>query len=1762
MTQDQYSGTLTQHVTRTRPGLARDRWRFARTLHHIVPGLALALVLACIEAVVWLLNPGHLFDSAPSHTLAALFALVFSNPLVLLAFLAQVALSFWLALFVTRPLALLAYCQEIFREQERYRVLNTPLQSWSAPYDVPLTSYQDDPDPTRQRRARSLTIPELIEAVMHGASSHWLLLGASGAGKTLFLHAYLAAASQHRRELIFGRRCKLPILLPLKHYALFLQALDLDDPADFSLLDFLLTCDLPGLTHLRPHLGTLFQQGRLLLLCDGLDDVPAVYRPALDQELTLLLRQSRNTLLLTCTPRVYEQSPELIQAVGENLVPRAIYAPLDPVHMRNIVERYNTELSATTHPKLPTAGQMMAMIGRTRLFFLCATPFYLFALLEVIAYQESANPLHLDTRGRLLSAFLNVLEDRAPADGESMLDFLGELACIARWRGDDSALYLAAPSDGAALPTRVTRRAGQDEIFLAWAQEQRVTFPFAAQLGPGLTLRPGSTRQASLLELAQLTSLLDRRSQDVASFRHPLLASALLADYFARMLGTSALDSEVIETFPDDLAPWSEPLTLWAGLLEQPLSAANALALYASEHPEQRVSALVLGLICLGVAQTPPLVMPLSSLPPALVTALEGLLEEPGALLELAVLLMRCAERGSPELYQALFPLLALNKSEDLLALLDPALVADLFFQRLLRVIDDMEQEALVKRLVRALSCWGEAVVPRATLLCGPDSGDRLRTAAINLLGGTHAESAVKPLITCLRDPAEVVVTRAAHALIRLGPDIALPRLLRELELRPTAGAPRLLHGIILPIIARYLDEPDPTRQLTPVQNEQVIDALMSLLATHTNAVDLDQVRAILISQGRLAEERESGKMALSMLVQNLTAANESVARSMSGTLKAVGQVATPRLLEQLASQPAEAERVRILEVLASLHDPRALPSLLDLLADDSLAVQQALAAALKVYVPACIPGLIDVVLRQSNELVATRAEQILGELGSVVVEPVIHALTPLVAGRTPLLVHVLERVRDPLAVPALIELLESTGTDVVLTLALAQALGQLGDERAAAPLLDLLNSTNALLAEGALNALSSLGELACPTLLARLATPQKTPLVKRIERVLLGMQPFPGARLLQTVDEGSGDQARHLADVFVQRGSDAAQVLVENLFHEHRRIREYARQVIARVDGRYAVPALLEALGKPDPAWRELLTGYLLKHPREAIPALVGMLDDPERYEAAVSVLLQAGAPILPALIPALDASDNGVQSCARHILVTLVQQQPDLLTNVVQLFGLSLPPSARKLVQRILTDDLAESSLPALLVGLEDAHLARDASETLVLLAQRGSASNVAVLEELLAALRVKTRRYGAALTLIDLGSLAVPGVGALITDPDPEVAQTARSVLSKLGTPALPFLWAAHSDTSSLARRDAAREVLRAMPGAVIKDELVSLLTSARQEELAMALALLLERLHDEALQMERSGEMLPALLEHVQTSSNERANLRILALLILLGGPVMIGAVIDALYADPQGHTHLLSTLLLLGQGVENELQTVLRDSDAPEHVQAEVAGILAMLAPRHQEVQRRALSLSEHGLWAGRSSNSITSLLQPSQLEGSLRALGGLLVAGHWDSSTLQTLRATSKVGSAERELYDVLLGWRYSPQLTRLEHELSTEREERKHEVVAHAQEALMMKAQMLDLENDLDTLKQEHHQQRLLHEEQSKESQEENKRLNREKQDLQASLRQTTQEKQALAANAKQALQEKERLQAEAKRWQEYSQQLEREVTLLRRPK
>jgi chromosome segregation ATPase len=87
----------------------------------------------------------------------------------------------------------------------------------------------------------------------------------------------------------------------------------------------------------------------------------------------------------------------------------------------------------------------------------------------------------------------------------------------------------------------------------------------------------------------------------------------------------------------------------------------------------------------------------------------------------------------------------------------------------------------------------------------------------------------------------------------------------------------------------------------------------------------------------------------------------------------------------------------------------------------------------------------------------------------------------------------------------------------------------------------------------------------------------------------------------------------------------------------------------------------------------------------------------------------------------------------------------------------------------------------------------------------------------------------------------------------------------------------------------------------------------------------------------------------------------------------------------------------------------------------------------------------------------------------------------LLAGGHWHAAELQQLRMQSKESSPERELYDILLGWRYGPYIDSLEKEFEREREEHKRHMHLLSGEILTLRTANNDLERELEGLHHEH---------------------------------------------------------------------------------
>jgi hypothetical protein len=389
------------------------------------------------------------------------------------------------------------------------------------------------------------------------------------------------------------------------------------------------------------------------------------------------------------------------------------------------------------------------------------------------------------------------------------------------------------------------------------------------------------------------------------------------------------------------------------------------------------------------------------------------------------------------------------------------------------------------------------------------------------------------------------------------------------------------------------------------------------------------------------------------------------------------------------------------------------------------------------------------------------------------------------------------------------------------------------------------------------------------------------------------------------------------------------------------------------------------------------------------------------------------------------------------------------------------------------VLANDLGSISIPSVLIGLEDAHLINDASEVMVRLARHADVQNV-VLEQLLDSLYLEQRRGGAETALVKLGALAVPHVGELLTEPDPYIARSAMRILRDIGAPALSFIWTTYSNTNDALRREAALEVFRNMRTEAIKDELVKLLASDRQSDISMAVALLLERIRDESTQHYADHLMVEELLEYVHTHAGEEINRRIVSLLLLLNEQAIIDPLLKSFDEHPQHRKQLTYVLLLLGEQAQTMLQKVFDQPGIQPELRAELAAVLGMtIVPK--TIVEYAQNLSNYGLATTR-----TSVLFPDQLVVSLRALGALLASGYWDMSRLEQLRDASKEGSPTHELFNVLLGWRYEPQLIKIEAELKAERENYKRELLALTARILEDQNRIHSLENDLEQVRNE----------------------------------------------------------------------------------
>jgi len=256
--------------------------------------------------------------------------------------------------------------------------------------------------------------------------------------------------------------------------------------------------------------------------------------------------------------------------------------------------------------------------------------------------------------------------------------------------------------------------------------------------------------------------------------------------------------------------------------------------------------------------------------------------------------------------------------------------------------------------------------------------------------------------------------------------------------------------------------------------------------------------------------------------------------------------------------------------------------------------------------------------------------------------------------------IQALGRAGHPAMAPRLVPLL----ADDLLRTPVIELLGALGDEDSAAPLVDLLNTSEAP-AEVVADALAGLhdryarrygtGEHIAGIVGRRIMAPGTQRLLDAIQRV--GADRLTGlARVLGWLEGEAVQRAltrllghdavrAQVVEALVRHGSGVVALLLEQLDAEDLEVRQAAAVALGRIGDRRATAALVSALRDPEMAVPA--AGALARiGDRDAFDGLLGLLGhaDPAVRQAAIAALSSIGHPEMPDCVRRLLGDGNEV--------------------------------------------------------------------------------------------------------------------------------------------------------------------------------------------------------------------------------------------------------------------------------------------------------------------------------------------------------------------------------------------------------------------------------------------------------------------------------------------------------------------------------------
>lgn len=1549
------------------------------------------------------------------------------------------------------------YRRRVGKEQFwRYKVLINPQV-----YDVSIMSAD---------HTAGVSLQECLES----QTQCYILLGASGSGKTKALHCIMQHELEKRfRDISNGKR-SIPVFVSLKAYNEFLKAkyplnmLHAQGAASIpagTLYDYLYDDKAGSAGCLLPHLWTWISEKRIKFLFDGLNEVDNEYQDIVCAELNTYMDWLNDTII-TCRELDYRENAHFDQLSVSDHAKLIAMKPLEEKEQADFIRSHIEKGFANEQGRRwsSTSEQLIDFIKEKQLHLECRNPKKLFTLMQTI--DDIGISSEINTLGKLLrESVLQSIDAQQPEwqeldfNKEDLIRYIGEIACTMRRMKCVSGFSLHARS-----------LARYEKPYCEWAEELKVFTEEPPLKNTGVvgryrvpeTTKFSSSRREHMLRFAAKAGLLSISTSNILEFDDKSM------EYFvAEFLCVSDTDSrlpygkELINTE----GYWNESIHIWAGLLDDPMSLAHRFGelgiVCLDEEGDRSYNALIAGLMCLGVHWVHAL-RPVSEqkLPDSLYDLFKSSLANEVRRRKLVAIFERCAQEGSDAVYSPLLKLLTLYGADELLLALPRTPIQNLLFEYLERIADMANYGKDVEALEHILGRMNDdATFQWALAHSKPapkqeaERSVRLRQVAISVMGALRRKEASSILLNYLSDK-DAIRESAMEALRRMKLDDVLPLLLGEI-IAPITPKTSQRQLAILDVVGAFL------ANVSPVGHADIVKQLLYILSSpyqvlHKNAKKL------------LEEEASSGRnhqVVRESLVVTLVSqkADRFTVHNVQEILIQIGDDATSSLLECLklpGTKVADSIKIRIIEVIGKTQDHTALDTLYRFVYHTSSELQEKVAWALSKYPYAIVvPKLIDKVLTSQDDE-AYAAMQALQVYGPASVELISSRLAATaLPARLILLIQILRFFHDRKAIPALNGLL-SIMPEPQIAIEIINTLKNFSNPFDASSVMVLLYVLNTPpedrdVYNAVSDALSQYGEPVLSILLSELKQVQPGGGRRGIMKAISKMQPFPYQALLNALSSSSEAQARYIRALFIDKKKESARFLVKHLCHIDISIQRNVRMVIGELgksDTNSVIEPFLDQLSES--ICRNVVVQYLREYAEAAIPALAMRLDDEFVGKIACETLIEMGPLVIDrlfVLIPALNKpQDNPAFRRARQILVEIVWKQQQLPPQVIELFRSLTNDSSKRLAYdalvRILSSTLIRESTPILLQCLTSEHVSvkKGVVETLVMIGRQNEAQSTIVIDELVAALGEEEKRYQAELALRSIGEKAVQSVHALITHSDRDIRKSSRDILSALG--ALAFEQLFHDlGAPQPELREAAEAIITNMDPEAIKDPLIQLLASSDSKLTEQGLVLLFGCVRADAHAPATHKKMLTVLLEHIQTHPADQQTLPIIAFLLSL--PIrqeILDALTQVLSKYPQTQPWLSPFFLLLaleGSKAKDSLLRLIRKGNIPPILYRELIGILGMLEP-DQLVIGLAQSIGQYA----RSFQNTLDLHQIGDVELSRHALGSLLIGGHWDTNQLHKLRSNEVDTSARHELFSVLLGDSYLRRIDALQIELDNEK--------------------------------------------------------------------------------------------------------------------